>query len=88
MQERLKEEYEQVMAGFFNLKPAQVIQEFKIAVEDCSSAPFTLQPFLTLRGSLHDFGFHLMPAKLILTFLNKRFDLSESETAHPPLTKE
>ena len=78
--QQLSEQYSQIMQGFVQLKPGQVIQEFKIAVEDCQSAPFTLEPFLRLKSSLRDFNYRLMPPKLILTFLAKRFDLSQDET--------
>mmetsp|Transcript_22850 Transcript_22850/g.30459 ORF Transcript_22850/g.30459 Transcript_22850/m.30459 type:complete len:96 (+) Transcript_22850:666-953(+) len=63
----------------------QVIQEFKVCVEDTRMAPFEQVNFLKL-ASFRDFSYRSMSASLIVTFLNKRFDLAEPSESHPPLT--
>lgn len=61
-----------------------VIQEFKVCVEDTSTAPFEQMNFLKL-VSLREFSYRSMSPALISCFLNKRFDLAESSEKHPPL---
>ena len=47
-------------------------------------APFELMNFLKL-VSFRDFSYQLMSPALIISFLNKRFDLADPSEKHPPL---
>ena len=85
--ERLAERFSEIQEGFLELKPGQVIQEFRVCAEDASSQPFEYRSFLRL-ASFREFNYRVMSASTIVTFLEKRFDLTETADAHPALTAE